>query len=467
MQAATFAQRNPRSTRGAAAVSSPAKYQPPVSVPRPLFVKLVDFLEDKWGTKVVRNKNAFYCTAQQHPIAWLNSPEAVTLVLIDSASGSRNRIQVRIEDIQLPTPIRVEHRIYQNLLCHLVRRAGGGVVRWFNKFYCTGTGKVLAELVSPDRINVFETQGLFGVSKQVYLNDYAAIEVPRDQYIHLLRFLEQEKGEEVARIGNSFYPRDLSEVLGTVLRSPATVEQESAHLLNTKILAEIISPEVVRLYDGTTKRITELVLNKRVYKKHLYFCGSCQSFIFFPYRAAVHEQGSEAHLLTYVSSHLVVVPAFKRWASRKEKFSQILYRFWGMENGKVRNERTSRRRSALVSIPIASSTIAVIKPRPIPTTMLLLAAEISVDGHVVTEEDKRRVLERLDTEEGRFVDEQELAQTTQLPIEEPLERLAENTTKEVPSPLEIRRRLRKNWEIEGALRREEREVSELPELEIE
>jgi hypothetical protein len=467
MQATTFAQGNHRSTKDSTAVSSPAKYQPPVSVPRPLFVKLVDFLEDKWGTKVVRKKNAFYCTAQQHPIAWLNSPDGVTLVLIDSASGSRNRIQVRIEDIQLPAPIRVEHRIYQNLLCHLVRRTGGGVVRWFNKFYCTGTGRVLAELVSPDRINIFETQGLFGVSKQVNLEGYAAIEVPRDQYIHLLTFLEQEKGEEVERVGNSFYPKDLGEVLGAVLKSPATVEQENAHLLDTKILAEIISPEVVRLYDGTTKRISELVLNKRVYRKHLYFCGSCQSFIRMPYRATTHELGPEGHSLTYVSSHLVVVPAFKKRAPRKERFPEILCRFWGMERGKVSNERTSRRQSAPVIIPTTSSSAAVVKPRPVSTTMLLVAAEISVDGHVVTDEEKRRVMERLDTEEGRLVDEQQLSQTTQLPVEEPRERPAENTAREMPSPLEVRRKLRKSREIEGALRKEENESSGLPELEIE
>ena len=291
----TFIRRNSSSN-----VSS-ANHVGPISVPRPLFGKLVDFLEDSWGTKVIRRKNAFYCAAhQEQPIAWLNSQDTVTIFLIDRASGRRNATQIRIEDIQLPTPIRVEYSAYQSLLCHLIRRSGGGVVRWFNKFYSTGTGSVLAELVSSEGVKIFETQGLFGVSKEVELKWLAAKEVPKDQYIHLLNFLEQEKGEEVTRIGNAFYPKDSGDFLRSVLKSPATVDRDCARLFGTELLAELVSQETVRLRDGTTKRISDLALKKRVYRKHVYFCASCQSFIRQPYRATTHETESGKHALAYV-----------------------------------------------------------------------------------------------------------------------------------------------------------------------
>ena len=460
----TFIRRNSSSN-----VSS-ANHVGPISVPRPLFGKLVDFLEDSWGTKVIRRKNAFYCAAhQEQPIAWLNSQDTVTIFLIDRASGRRNATQIRIEDIQLPTPIRVEYSAYQSLLCHLIRRSGGGVVRWFNKFYSTGTGSVLAELVSSEGVKIFETQGLFGVSKEVELKWLAAKEVPKDQYIHLLNFLEQEKGEEVTRIGNAFYPKDSGDFLRSVLKSPATVDRDCARLFGTELLAELVSQETVRLRDGTTKRISDLALKKRVYRKHVYFCASCQSFIRQPYRATTHETESGKHALAYVSSYLFVVAETKRQPLRKEtrKFPEILYRFWGIERGKVADKRRrSRRQSPIISIPTAATSSTAFKSRPVPLTILLLAADISVDGHAVTSEEKIKAVQKLEAEEnGTPGVEQEQNPEQQLIIE---------TSREIPSiektgrsiPLEVRHRLRKSREIEAALQREAGEVFGLPELEL-
>jgi len=466
---ATFIRRN-SSSNVSPTNSSVGDHVGPISVPRPLFGKLIDFLEDKWGTKVIRSKNAFYCAAQQEqPIAWLNSQDTVTIFLIDRASGKRNATQIRIEDILLPTPIRVEYSTYPSLLCHLIRISGGGVVRWFNKFYSTGTGGVLAELVSSERIKIFETQGLFGVSKEVELKWHAAIEVPKEQYIHLLNFLEQEKGEEVARIGNAFYPKDSGDFLRTVLKSPATVDQDTARLLDTEVLAELVSQETVRLRDGTTKRISDLVLKNRVYRKHVYFCASCQSFIRQPYRATIHETESGKHALTYVSSYLFVVDETKRQASRnrKRKFPEILYRFWGIERGKVADKRRrSRKQPSIVSIPIAAASSTAFRARPVPTTNLLLAADISVDGHAVTAEEKIKALQRLEAEEnGTSMVEQEQHPEQELLVEKSREIPPAGTTGPT-IPLEVRHRLRKSKEIEVALQREAGVVIGLPELEM-
>ena len=115
----TFIRRNSSSN------VSPANHVGPISVPRPLFGKLVDFLEDRWGTKVIRRKNAFYCAAhQEQPIAWLNSQDTVTIFLIDRASGRRNATRIRIEDIRasdanksrvlsLPKPDLSSHQKYR------------------------------------------------------------------------------------------------------------------------------------------------------------------------------------------------------------------------------------------------------------------------------------------------------------------------------------------------------------------
>jgi hypothetical protein len=449
----------------------------PISVPAHLFGKLIDFLEDKSGTKVIRRRNAFYCAAQQEqPIAWLNSQDTVTIVLRDGASGNRNAIQVRIEDIQLPTPIRVEHATYQSLLCRLVRSSGGGVVRWLNKFYSTATGNVLAELVSPEKIKIFEASGLFGVSREVELKEYAPIiGVSKEQYLRLLNFLEQEQEEggggekEVIRIGNLFYRKETAELLRSALRSPATIDSDTASLLRSGMLAELVSQEVVRLADGTNRKISDLDPKYRVIRKHLYFCESCQSFVCQSFRATTHREESGKHPLTYISSYLLVAPKTRRQQSSKEtrKFPEILYRFWGMEKGKlVDNRRASRKQSSMVvRIPIFRPSAPAISSQKRPTTILLLAAEILVDGHIVTAEEKIEGLQRLESEEnGMTSDQQAQIPTTELIGETPSQNLSsDRNLSEEASPLKAPHKLRKSKEIEKALQRESLDV--LPELE--
>lgn len=449
--------------------SSLGNHRGPISVPEHLFGKLIDFLEDRSGTKVIRRKNTFYCAAQPNqPIAWLNSQEIATIVLRDSSSGNRNTIQVRIEDIQLPKPIRVEYTTYQSLLCQLVRSSGGGVVRWFNKFYSTVSGCVLAELVSSERIKFFKTQGLFGVESEIEFKQYAAIEVPKERYFRLLNFLEQERRDEVARIGNTFYPRETAELLRTALRSPATVDRETANLLNFGALAELVSEESVRLSDGTTKVISELVLKNRIFRRHLYFCASCQSFIRQPYRSTFHGAESEKHSLTYVSSCLFVVPETKRHASRKQsKFPEILYRFWGIENGKVAgNRRISRKQSpTMINIPTVSTSLVAVRARRAPETTLVLTADIRIDGHIVTAEERIEAIRRLEAEDnGTTIDQQPQRPVQQSLIETPQEIPSGENFREDASPPRVRKKLRKRNEVEAALKSEA--AVGLPELEL-
>jgi hypothetical protein len=391
-----------------------------VSLPAHLFGKLIDFLEDRSGSRVVRRKNAFYCVARpDRPIAWLNSKDTLTIVVRgDSTLGAkRNAIQLRIQDIRLPEDIRVEYATYQSLLCQLVRSSRGGVTRWFNKFYSSETGNVLAELISSEKIKIFETQGLFVVSWEVELEKkYAPIELPQEQYLRLLNFLEQESGGgEVARIGNAFYPKEKAMLLRSALKSPATIGRDTAGLLETGALAELVSQEIVRLRDGTSKSISGLVLKNRVFRRHLYFCQSCQSFVRLPFRATTHGgTESEKHSMTYVSSHLLVVPELKRRAPKEGKihkrFPQILYRFWGIgEKGRVVDKRKISRRkqsSSIVGIPTVTPAPAIFTVRPVPTTTLLLAADISVDGHTVTIEEKIGALQTLDNGEVEKVVEE-------------------------------------------------------------
>ncbi len=388
--------------------------KPPIynyNVQSDLYRRLLDFLEYKWESKVLRVKNAFYSESHpEEPIAWLNSQSTVTIIPTDYFSRRRNPIQVRIEDIQLPTTIRLEYSTYQNLFFHLIKSSNGGVVRWFNKIYSARTGAVLAEIISPQKIKLFEFQGLFGVSKEVELSEYASIEVQRDQYVRLLNFLEQEAAEEVVRVGNAFYRKRESETIRTALQSPQTAEPESAQLMRTKFLADLVSQSTVRLSDGTVKRISDLVLTKRVCRTYLYLCSSCQSFIRTTHRTNAHERQSERHPILHLSSDVIVLPIPKGDASRSKKkkkdFPETLYRFWGIEDGKDAERRTSKiskkKELQLPLLPLIPKlgTMVPAKQRSLPKNILLYLADISVDDHVVTDEEKILALQRMQVEDG-------------------------------------------------------------------
>jgi hypothetical protein len=386
-------------------------YSKPIyNVQSHLYRRLLDFLEYKWENKVLRVKNTFYSKSHpEQPIAWLDSQDTVTIISTDCLTRTRNPIRVRIEDIRLPIPTKLEYNTYQNLLFHLIKNSNGGIVRWLNKIFSTQTGAVLAEIISPQKIKLFESQGLFVVSKEVELSKYASLEVKRDQYAHLLNFLEQEAGGEVARVGNSFYCRKESDTIRSVLRSPQTVDQGSLQLIGAKFLAELVSQEAVRLSDGTVKGILDLVLTKRVYRTYLYFCNSCQSFIRTTHRTNSHQRQSETHTILYLSSYLVILPKPKGIAAmRKEKIDlpERLDRFRGIEDGIVaeRRRRTSKERKVrqpplLSLIPKVGATVPP-KQRTLPKNILVYLANIKVDDHIVTDEEKILALQRLQTEEG-------------------------------------------------------------------
>jgi hypothetical protein len=422
MQTTNLFHKNGVKLRSSSSASPKNLETPFIILPRQKFERIVDFLEDKWETKVSRRKNAFFLEdKQEHPIAWLNNQDSITLVLVDKTSGRKNPLQVKIDDLQLPTPIQIDHRIYRNLLYQLVRSSGGGIVRWFNKFYQTATGRVIAELASQQKIRIFESEGLFPTSRITDLNTYAAMQVSREQYFHLLDFLTQESGEEVIRIGNAFYRNIASGLLDSILKSAGTVSKSTLKELGAAVLAELVSNDTIRLPDGTTKKISNLVLTRRVHRNHLYFCSSCQSFVRTSYRTTAHQSDSGNHAITYVSSSITLLPISKARTPKKnsKKFPEILYKFWGIEKGKVPREKARRRdgiekRSQItIEIPIAGKT-KLAQPRNASTTVLLLSADIIVDGHLLTNEERLLAFQRLEVEENLTSSEAENQMTSNM-----------------------------------------------------
>jgi hypothetical protein len=448
-----------------------ARYARPINLPKPLYLKLLDFLEDKWCTKVVKIRNSFYCaTFPQGLVAWLDSPEFINILKIDSQGGKQSSIQIRIEDIELPRPIMVDRKTYETLLNHLVRKSGGGVVRWFNKFYSTRSGSVLAELIASDKIKLFDSEkGLFGVSNILDLKSLAPIQLPQERYLHLLDFLAQDNGEECVRIGNGFYPKQLGVTLRAALKHPATVNSSTANLLNTGILGELVSSDLVKLANSATMKISNLVLKNKVYRKHLYFCASCQSFILISRRVSTHSWRYEDHALIYINSNLVFVPISKSKPPRQEhNFSKTLYKFWGIEKGSVATHLKRKTRNiANVLCPTTIAKPTLLPTRPVSSAMLLIVADVTVDGHVITNEEKALALQRLEARiEQQPSHTKEREHTEQ--SSESGERLPQFTsTKYDPFPAELSRKLRKSLGSKMPCKGRRKCDYDLPELNVE
>jgi hypothetical protein len=444
-----------------------ARFTRPINIPRPLYVKLLDFLEDKWCTKVVRIGNSFCCSNfRQELVAWLDSPEVVNILEIDSQNGKRTSIQIRIEDIELPRQILVDRKIYEALLTNLVRKSGCGVVRWFNKFYSTRSGSVLAELIASDKLKLFDSEkGLFGISKILDLKSLVPIQLPQEHYLHLLDFLAQDSGEECVRIGDGFYPKQLGNTLRTALKHPAAVNPSTATLLNTGPLGELVSSDLVKLANGATVKISDLVLKKKVYRKHLYFCTSCQSFILISRRVSTHSWRYEDHALIYINSNLVFVPISKsRPPRRTHDFT--LCKFWGIEKGIV---ATHPKKKARNIANVLSPTIvkqALLPSRPPSTAMLLIVADIIVDGHIVTNEEKALALQRLEAGiEGQPSQLKERESSEQ--SSESGERSQVTNTKYDPFQAELSRKLKKSLGPKMPCKGRKEYEYDLPELNVE
>ena len=378
-----------------------AKNQAPIILPRNLFLRLLDFLEDKWGTTVSRRKNAFFREGdEEQPVAWLNSQELVTLVLIDQGSGRRNTVKIRIEDIELPAPIRADPKIYRSLLYQLVQSCGSGVVRWKNKFYESTTGRVVAELLSPEQIRLFDAKGPFISFRTLDLQSYASTRLPRELYFHLLDYLAQENGKEVLRMGNHFYPVEVRPILDSI-KSTSAVSKNTLRDLRASLLAELVSKDSVRLAGGETRKIQDLVLTRRVITQHLYFCSSCQSFLRTPHRASYHDAKSGAHPIIHLSSNKTILPLEKQGRpSVRKEFSETLKRFWGIEQGRVPRKTLGdeRKHHFIDTIPIRTARTPP-RARLTQSTLLLFSAEIMVDGRQVSLEERRLALQSLHGQE--------------------------------------------------------------------
>lgn len=378
----------------------------PIVLPQVQYRKIIDFLEYKWGTNIVKRNNEFFrASRQDRPIARLSSEGSLIVALVDQTTGRWHEVKTKIEDIELPKPIMVEQRIYRNLLYQLAR-SSEGIIRWINKFYSTATGNLIAELVSNEKIRIFKTEGLFEPAGIVSIEDFAAVRVPKEQYFHLLDFLVQQSGGEVRRVGNEFYPSKENKLLDSILKSLGTISKSTTSYLNTTILARLVSSSAVRFPDGTTRNICDLVLSSRVYRAHLYFCNSCQSFVRIPYRTTMHQSKSGNHEVTYVSSSINLVQISKTKATKKhtKKFPEILYTFWGIEKGKVPREKRKgnlakdKQFQTIDSLPIYADK-SRLKARAESTTSLLLSAEIIIDGYRLSSEERVLAHQRLEGSE--------------------------------------------------------------------
>ena len=153
-----------------------------ISVPREEYLKLFNFLREKYDNNIQRKWNSFY-DSTFIKVAFLKSSAVVVLFLTDSSSNRVNLFEMRISDIELPPKIDVSREYYGYLRRHIETCAAGGkaTFRRGNRFY-TEEGTLVAELLSSERVRI-HTQvraGLFGklTTKEVNIADLKPERIP-------------------------------------------------------------------------------------------------------------------------------------------------------------------------------------------------------------------------------------------------------------------------------------------------
>jgi hypothetical protein len=181
-----------------------------------LYAKLLNFLRAKYNQRYITRKGNFLC-AGTRTLAEIRTPEVVAVYVTDSSSGRVSKFDVKIEDLEIPTPIEVPRVVYGYLRQHIDAFAGGETFRNGNCFY-SNEGTLVAEIVSPEKVRMGGKEEIIADLKP------SNIDVPREFYGYLRQHVDTNAGVQTYRRGNNFYTQD-----GT-------------------LVAELISPEKVRIY---------------------------------------------------------------------------------------------------------------------------------------------------------------------------------------------------------------------------
>ena len=137
-----------------------------IDVEKGLYINLLRFLEIKHDQRVVRKWNSFYGETHYQKVAYLKSPEVVVLFLQDIRSRRVNQLEVKIQDIEVPSPpprIEVPREHYRTVFRYVAHLAGA-IYRRSNKFFAERDGLLVAEILSPEMLGVVveRARGLFG-----------------------------------------------------------------------------------------------------------------------------------------------------------------------------------------------------------------------------------------------------------------------------------------------------------------
>ena len=353
---------------------------------------------------------------------------------------SSARTPHRIEIINVP------REEYLKLYAFLQERYGNNIQRKWNSFYDDTFAKV-AFLKSSEVVVLFLTDA---TSKRVNLFEtkISDIELPpkiavsREYYGYLRRHIETcaGAGRSTFRRGNKFYTED------------------------GILVAELISPEKVRIYTEirtglfgklTTKEVNipDLKPERIPIPRELLFItkklfGSYRRFD-FRVRMEAGDQSSKASLISSLNLPETAKAFFgKSTIGLTEDEVKYLITCWAGDITNKRRARTNNKftnhQTRVIHIPAPS--------RPSPTSPLVEAAEITIDGEPLTVEERLETIHRLGLDEEK---------PQYLPASRPSGIQAKFSSKQpTPQyPAFKRHELRKPGDLDRALRREEQQYA--------
>jgi len=415
-------------------------------IPREEFVKLLTFLNEKYGGNIQRKWNSFYDSAFAK-VAFLKSSEVVVLLLTDASSKNINLFEMKISDIELAPPIDVSREFYGHLRRHIDSTIGRETFRRGNNFY-TEDGTLVAELISPEKVRI-HTQirtGLFEKTTTTEINIAGLkpeiapmIEVSREYYGYLRRHIAMRAGAETFRKGNNFYADD-----GT-------------------LVAELLSPEKVRIYTPTgsslfAKTVTAEIeiaslKPKRIYipRELLYITkklfGSYRRFDRGVRMDRNNDQGKSSSLIASLNLPEYAKAFFgKATQGLIEGEVKYLVTHWADDISNKRRahaNQVSNTQPRVIYLPAP--------PRSVPASPLIESAEIFIDEESLSVEERLETMHRLGLDQPQ---QQQQQARSRVPS-----RQTDQTrfySRPPSSPAVLRRHeLRKLQDLDRALRRED------------
>ena len=309
-------------------------------------------------------------------LAEIRTPEVVAIYVTDSASGRTNKFDVKIVDLEIPAPIKVSPEFYGYLRRHIDETAGAETFRKGNKFYTTTDGTQVAEILSPEKVRV-------GGKEEIItdLKPAPNIEVSREYYGYLRRHIATSAGAETYRRGNKFYTTT-----------------------DDMLVAEIISPEKVRIYTQTrsglfskttTKEIDIASLKpERIYipRELLYITKKLfGSYRRFDRRVRMDSGNqSKASHISPLNPEAAKVFFGRSTAGLTEDEIKYLIMHWA---GDITNNR--RARTNHVSNAQPKRIIIPAPPHPAPMSLLIESAEIFIAEETLTVDERLEAMRRL------------------------------------------------------------------------